>query len=304
MEVIYNGRDIYPDVSVGRCWHDMHAWGSLDSLTIDFGDTRSLWDSWQPRQGDTIEVRDGAARTGKMFVSTVVPQSSRISMTAYPAPQSARERRCKSWERVRLYQLLGEVAGRHGLSYETYGLENFEYQYVEQDNESDLAFLDRRLSYEGASMIVFDGKLVAYSGKWCEEQATAGSIAVIPGDDYEFRDDSARAYGSCTCTDGSTSGTYTADGGKNLLRVVPERISGAGEAERFAKGLLRRANRESVRLIVRTDSMLRGYAAGSVVDLEASAAASWDGRAVVSAMRQDYYDCRCKIWLMKPLGDY
>ncbi len=301
-KVIYEGVDIYPDVSVGRCWCDEHAWGSLDCLRIDFGDTRNLWDGWQPKAGDTVAVEDGAARTGLMYVSSVVPQSSKFSITAYPAPQSARERRCKSWERVRLMQLLREVADRHGLEVRTYGVEDYEYAYVEQDNESDLQFLDRRLTYEGCGLIVHDGVIVAYSGIWLEAQGAVGEMSVVPGVDYEFRDDTARSYGSCTVTDGTTSATWSASDGKALVKVVPERVSSVGEAERWAKGLLRAANREAVTMTIRTDSMLRRYAAGSVTELRASSAATWDGPAVVSAIRHDYYDSKSKIWLTKPLG--
>ena len=303
-KVIYEGADIYPDISMGRCWDDMRGWGGMDALTVDFGDTRNLWVSWNPAEGDSIEIRDGAARTGKMLVSTVKPQSSRITIRAYPAPQSARVRRCQSWERVRLFQLLGDVAGRNGLSYETYGLENYEYDYVEQDNETDLAFLDRRLAYEGAAMIVYDGKLVAYSGAWLESQATTDTMRVTPGVDYEFVDDSARSYGACTVTDGSTTSTFMAGDGKTLLKVISDRISSQAEADRFAKGLLRSENREQTRMVVTTDSMLRGWAPGTVVDLDATAARAWNGKAIVYRMRQDYYDARCKVWLARPLGGY
>lgn len=303
LRIIYEGVDIYPDVSVGRCWCDQRAWGGLDALTVDFGDARNLWDRWGPAPGDSIAVEDGAARTGRMLVSSVVPQSSRLTVTAYPAPREMRERRCKSWERVRLFQLVGEVARRHGLTYQTYGLENYEYAYVEQDNESDLAFLDRRLTYEGASLIVHDGALVCYSGLWAEGQAVAGGLSVAPGVDYEFRDDSARSYGACEVTDGTTTGAFDAGtGGRLLRRVVPERISSAAEAERWARGLLRAENREATRMVIRTDSMLRRYAAGSVLDLSASAAASWDGTAVVCRIRHDYFDSRAKVWLTRPLG--
>ena len=302
LKVIYEGRDIYPDVAVGRCWADSCAWGRLDRLTVDFGDTRNLWDSWGPKEGDRIAVEDGAARTGSMLVASVVPQSSRFTVTAYPVPRQARDRRCKSWERVKLSQLLAEAAGRHGLTWSMYGLDDFEYSYVEQDNESDLPFLDRRLTYEGAALVCYDGALVAYSGPWLEEQGAAGELTVVPGVDYEFRDDTARAYGSCTVTDGSTTATYRAGEGRELLRVVPERISSPAEAERWAKGLLRAANREACTMTIRTDSMLRGYAAGSMVELHASAAASWDGPAVVSRIRHDYRNERAKIWLTRPLG--
>lgn len=303
-KVIYEGVDIYPDVSMGRCFDDMRGWGGMDALTVDFGDTRNLWVGWNPAEGDTIRIADGAADTGDMIVSTVKPQSSRITIRAYPAPQSARVRRCQSWERVRLFQLLGDVAGRNGLSYETYGLDNYEYDYVEQDNETDLAFLDRRLTYEGAALVVYDGKLVAYSGTWLESQDTSDQMVVTPGVDYEFVDDSARAYGSCTVTDGSYTATYDDHDGKNLLKVISDRISSQAEAERFAKGLLRAANREETRMVIETDSMLRGYAPGTVVDLDATAARAWGGKAIVYRMRQDYYDARCKIWLARPLGSY
>lgn len=304
LKVVYQGVDIYPEISMGRCWDDMRAWGGMDALTADFGDTRNLWDSWGPKEGDSIEISDGAARTGAMVVSAVKPQSSKITIRAFSAPQSARERRCQSWERVRLFQLIGDVASRNGLAYETYGLENFEYAYVEQDNESDLAFLDRRLTYEGAGMVVFDGKIVAYSGQWLEEQDASDEIVVRPGVDYVFTDDSTRAYKACTVTDGSTTATFSDGDGKTLVRVISDSISSKAEAERFAKGLLRAENREQTRMVIETDSMLKGYAPGTVLDLDATAAHSWSGKAIVYRMRQDYYDAKCKIWLAKPLGSY
>ena len=302
-KLLYQGKDIYPDIAVARCWVDGHAWGRLDRLTVDFGDVRNLWDTWHPVEGDEIAVEDGAARSGKMIVDSVVPMSSRYTVTAHPAPLEARQvRRCKSWERVKLSQLLSEVASRYGWTVERYGVEDHEYAYVEQDNETDLQFIDRRLTYEGASLVIYDGKLVAWSGQWLESQEPTGEIAVRPGVDYTFRDERVRAYGSCTVTDGKTSATYEAGEGRRLLKVVREHMSSIGEAERFARGILRNANRESVTMTIRTDSMLREYAAGSLVTLYAQSAASWDGPALVSSIRHDYWDNKCKIWLTKPLG--
>lgn len=304
MQVIYEGVDIYPEISVGRCWHDMRAYGAMDSLQVDFGDVSGVWDKWSPKSGDTIEIKDGAARTGKMYIAHVTPKSSQMQVTAYPAPQSMRERRNRSWQRVRLLQLVSEIARTNGMEWASYGLENPEYAYVEQDNESDLAFLNRRLTLESAALIIFDGKLIAYSAPWMESQASNGEVEIRAGLDYTFRDDSNLAYGSCTVTDGSTTSTYTAGQGKSLNRVVQGRISNVAEASRFAKGLLREANRDAVEMTIRTDSMLRQYAAGSVLTLHADKAASWDGKAFVKAMRHDYYDSRCKLWLTKPLEGY
>ncbi len=130
LSVKYQGAEIYDKVSVARCWHDMSAWGALDELTITFGDTDNLWDGWAPKDDDVIEVSDGAARTGKMYVRDVAPRSSAMDIRAYPVPHAMREAKCRSWESIRLHQLIAQVAQEAGMSYETYGLANSLYAYV------------------------------------------------------------------------------------------------------------------------------------------------------------------------------
>ena len=83
MKILYEGVDIYPDISVHRCYHDMYAEKQSDELLLKLNDTRELWDSWNPKKGDTIAIEDGAAKTGKMFVESVVPESGIITLRAY-----------------------------------------------------------------------------------------------------------------------------------------------------------------------------------------------------------------------------
>ena len=86
MKILYEGVDIYPDISVHRCYHDMYAEKQSDELLLKLNDTRELWDSWNPKKGDTIAIEDGAAKTGKMFVESVVPESGIITLRAYSVP--------------------------------------------------------------------------------------------------------------------------------------------------------------------------------------------------------------------------
>ena len=51
-----------------------------------------------------------------MFVESVVPESGLITLRAYSAPQSTKDKRSKSWEKVKFLQLIQEIAGRHGLT--------------------------------------------------------------------------------------------------------------------------------------------------------------------------------------------
>ena len=87
MKILYEGVDIYPDISVHRCYHDMYAEKQSDELLLKLNDTRELWDSWNPKKGDTIAIEDGAAKTGKMFVESVVPESGIITLRAYSIPR-------------------------------------------------------------------------------------------------------------------------------------------------------------------------------------------------------------------------
>ncbi len=63
----------------------MYADKQSDELLLKLNDTRELWDSWSPKKGDTIAIEDGAAKTGKMFVESVVPESGIITLRAYSA---------------------------------------------------------------------------------------------------------------------------------------------------------------------------------------------------------------------------
>ena len=41
MKIIYEGTDIYPEISVHRCYHDMYADKQSDELLLKLNDTRA-----------------------------------------------------------------------------------------------------------------------------------------------------------------------------------------------------------------------------------------------------------------------
>ena len=306
MKIIYEGTDIYPEISVHRCYHDMYADKQSDELLLKLNDTRELWDRWSPKKGDTIAVEDGAAKTGKMFVESVVPESGLITLRAYSAPQSTKDKRSKSWEKVKFLQLIQELAGRHGLTVETYGITDQTYDYVVQNNLPDFAFLQARCTLEGAAFLVYDGKLVVYDEAYMEGQQPVDTITITPANDFEYRDEGAYAYGSAAAVNGGLTGTFSAPAGgdKVLHKVIPIRMSDQSEADRFARGLLRDANKAATVGTLWTGSLLRNYAAGSVVTLATEGVKSWDGAAFISRIRHDYVKTRSKLYLRRPLEGY
>lgn len=287
-------------------YHDMYADKQSDELLLKLNDTRELWDRWSPKKGDTIAVEDGAAKTGKMFVESVVPESGLITLRAYSAPQSTKDKRSKSWEKIKFLQLIQEIAGRHGLTVETYGITDQTYDYVEQNNLPDFAFLQARCTLEGAAFLVYDGKLVVYDEAYMEGQQPVDTITITPANNFEYRDEGAYAYGSAEAVNGGLTGTFSAPAGgdKVLRKILPFRMTDQAEADRFAKGLLRDANKEATVATLWTGTLLREYAAGSVVTLSTEGVASWDGTAFVSRIRHDYVKTRSKLYLRKPLEGY
>ena len=97
-----------------------------------------------------------------MFVESVVPESGIVTLRAYSMPQSVKDKRSKAWEKVKFLQLAQEIAGRHGLTLQTFGITDQTYDYVEQNNLPDFAFFQQRCTLEGAAFLVYDGKLVVY----------------------------------------------------------------------------------------------------------------------------------------------
>ena len=116
----------------------------------------------------------------------------------------------------------------------------------------------------------------------------------------------ANAYGSAEAVNGGLTGTFAAPNGgdKVLRRILPFRMTDQSEADRFAKGLLRDANKNATVGTLWTGSLLRDYAAGSVVTLATEGVKSWDGTAFISRIRHDYVKTRSKLYLRKPLEGY
>lgn len=304
MKVIYEGVDIYPDISVNRCFHTMYCEQHADEVLLRLNDTRQLWQKWNPAKGDKLSIEDGNAKSGELYIESITPESGLITLRALSMPQDIRDRNSKSWEQVKFLQLVEEVAGNHGLTVETYGVEDQTYNFVTQNNEADFAFLSKRCALEGVAFIIYDGRLILYSQSYIEQQASAMNLNITVGYNFEYKDGSDKMFGSCEVKNGSTVGTYSAGEGKALKTVLPLAISSQEEADRFAKNLLRDANKNMTEAVVYTDYMERNLAPGAVVTLNTEGASGWNGPAFVTRVRHDYVKTKSKIWLRKPLEGY
>ena len=304
IRIAYNGVDITDSVSVSRCYHDMYSGDRSDTLNISFSDSEKLWDAWAPTVGDEIRIDYDVISTGAMFIAKIMPQNGIFGITAQAAPASGFIRRNKAWSNVHFLQIGAEMAQRNGLSFHSYGVEDRLYSYVMQA-DGDFRFLNRLAQLEGCAVVIYDKKLVVYNEAAMEAQESSETLDVTIDGDYKYQDRRIELFGSCSIQSGIYSGNFSVDNGSSRV-LVPTSMPTVGsnsEAERFAKNLLRNANKGCCGGYVRAP-ILPGYAPASVVELSNARAPSWDGPVFIDHIRNDYTGGNSKIFFRKPLEGY
>lgn len=303
MQIFYNGVDIYPKISVKACEHDMHAESQADSLVLRFNDPSRLWDSWSVEQESTIEVMEGAARTGKMYIYDVRPDGEVYELKAFSIPPTSKNRTSKSWEKVHFRQLCKEIAQRHGLNYEEHGVTDQIYDYVVQNNLPDFVFLEQRCKLEGCSFLVYNGKLVVYNEQKMEATTPQKLLALGTDAKFSFSDNTSKSYKSAEVVNGTRSGSYTAgteSGSRVLHKTITIPMTSDAEANRFAQSFLRMENKNQMTGIIERD-ITRDIAPGSMIQLKTIGAKSFDGYVFVYRVRHDYKTEKSKIFVREIL---
>lgn len=306
MNLYYNGTDIYNDVSVNYCVHEMYAEKQADTLVIRFNDTKGVWSKWNPADGDVIRFKEGASDTGKMFIHSMKPENGLYTIRAMSMPKSGATRKSKSWEGVRFLQLGNEIAKNHGLTFQNYGCKDQVYPYLTQQNETDFAFFSRLCMLEGCQMLIYNGKLLAYNEQYIESQTPAGTLEVDENGVFSYQDNRSACFGSCEVASGRYSGKFKAPNTKSKTVLRPDKaipVTSNAEAARFAKGLLRNANKYG-HTGQFSKSLLTGYAAASLLKLKTKKASAWDGTVFVYKVRHDFVRNKSTLYFREPLEGY
>lgn len=306
MKLFYNGVDIYKDVSVNYCVHEMYAEKQADTLVLRFNDTKGVWSKWNPAAGDTLRLTEGASNTGKMFIHSMKPENGLFTIRAMSMPKSGTTRESKSWEGVRFLQIANKIAKSHGLTFQNFGCKDQVYPYLKQENETDFALFSRLCMLEGCQMLIYDGKLLAYNEQYIEKQTPAGTLEVDENGQFSYEDNRSACYGSCEISSGGFSGKFKAPNAANSAVLRPDKkipVTSNAEAARFAKGMLRNANKygHTGRF---SKSLLTGYAAASLLKLKTQKASAWNGTVFVYKVRHDFVGNKSTLYFRDLLEGY
>ena len=267
MHLYFEGADITASVGISSASIIDGAGGQLDSVEVAFADTQGDWSRWQPQPDQIIRLTEEGFDSGDCFVDQIEQARGLYILRGLSAPSGAKEPRSRSWERPTLMQLAGDAAAGLGFALAPYGIDNPTYDWVDQDGEPDLSFLAGRCALEGIAVKVNSRKLILYGEAAFEARAPVRRIR--PEDLFGaplYRSARQGTYAGCAVSYHGISGSWIIPGrtGETLLRRVY--VTSAGEAQRFARGLLRRANRmqDVMQAVIRLDPALAG---GSMVSV-------------------------------------
>lgn len=297
MNVIYKGKDITDSVEVSYCIHDQYAEDHADTLTIQFQDRDKLWDQWSPKIDDTIQVREGNADTGKLYVRQVSPLPGFYEIRASSMPLPMKNVMTRSWEEITKLQLLDTIASDAGISVKTYGVKDSKWKYLKQERESDVNLLMRLSDLEGDSFLFYDNTLVYYNIRYMESLSTDKTIDVPADGNYKYFVEPA--YCSLTLTNGASRATATDDGAIKFERQLKLNILSPALEKSYAKNYLKKLNRKINHGSFYTQPVTDGYAAGSVAKIRTDGASSFNEKIFITHVRNDFLNQKTKIFFRK-----
>lgn len=305
LKITFQGENVARRISIKKIFYTEYAENHADVLELHFNDTGKNWDRWDGGKinGQEIEIEYGTIKSGKMYITACAPQGGVFVLRALSVPASYNTTHTKSWEKITLEELAKEIAGNHGLGCKTFDTKNKKRKFIQQDNEGDFEFLQKRCLLEGACFVVYNGNLNLYDEKAMETKSPGAKINLDAAkfttcSPVDTTDQKTKEY---TVKNGRFVGTATdSEGTKTKTEMLDEPLEDDTEAKEIATAKLRAANKGARSMTIDTD-LRPEISAGSVVNLETDQKKTWAGAAFVCKLRHDLAANKTKLWVRKPL---
>lgn len=293
MELLYKGKNIYPDVKLKECVYDSRCDNHLSHLRIVFQDDDHSFDSYGISKGDEIQLKDGYVDTKKMYINEIKPVNAEYEIVANPVKKEVmQESDTKQWKSVKFKKVMCDIAQKHNMTVQFFGVSDNKYKKIEQNNEKDIQFAARMAMLEGCIIVIFDGKMIVASREYMERQNEEKTFEI---DDYDVTLKKASKYRKCEVKGEKISGKYERKDGVGTLTYKIE-ISTKEEGNRFAKNLLTFKNEKAQTGIVVTDEVMDGYSGGTIVKVSSKDHPCVNGNVCITRVRHDLVNGKSKIW--------
>lgn len=245
MDFIYEGKNITNNIDIKKANILENSGYLFDNIIAHVNNSANQWSEWKPKKNDKLELKHEGFTSGNMYIDEIIQCKALVILKALPIKQQQKQTNTKTWEEIRLNELLNEFASKNGLTLKTYNTENYLYSKLNQINQADFAFLTQRCIMEGYVLKILNSELIVYNEKYMESLSSGITIDISDVDgDFEYKDKSNEVYSGCNVLDGSINYTYkTTKNFGPILNIRDLMINDLAEAQRFARNFLRNKNK-------------------------------------------------------------
>lgn len=195
--VIFNKVDISDEIahSISSLNYTDNSKNAIDDLEIELENLDYRWlKEWYPDENaqllvgihEELETETNFLDLGTFYVDEPTFEDHKLTLKclALPLDQNIRDQKNSvAWEKVTLKELVMQIADKHEMNAELYA-ENVFFERLDQNKETDLAFINRVVKEIGLNMKVSDDKIIIFDDEEMEKNDT---IEVFNIKDYRIR---------------------------------------------------------------------------------------------------------------------
>jgi uncharacterized protein len=309
LEVLYDNQSITADIDpfvTGISFTD-HLVGQVDDISISLGDRERKWtNSWMPKKGSSLLVSLSISpdwdttkiikrKVGFFEIDEIntsgPPNNVEVRGISVPESSSLRgEEKTRAWENVSLKKVAQDLAKKHRLKLYFSVQENPIYDRLEQQNETDLAFLMRICNEASLALKIANQTIYIFDEARLERD---GAVTTISRLDHRLKSWSGNdtlngIYKACTVsyTNPKTKKTYkyTFTPPKppktSKILFVNEEVTSQAAAIRLAKAKLRAANKGATTFSLTMAGFLNLYSGQNIMLKDFG---SFDGKYIITS---------------------
>ena len=183
--VIFNKVDISDEIahSISSLNYTDNSKNAIDDLELELENLDYRWlKEWYPDENAQLlvgiheekENETNFLDLGTFYVDEPTFENNRLNLKclALPLDQNIRDQKNSvAWERITLKELVTQIANKHEMNAEIYA-ENEFFERLDQNQETDLAFINRVVKETGLNMKVSDDKIIIFDDEEMEKNDT------------------------------------------------------------------------------------------------------------------------------------
>ena len=183
--VIFNKVDISDEIahSISSLNYTDNSKNAIDDLELELENLDYRWlKEWYPDENAQLlvgiheekENETNFLDLGTFYVDEPTFENNRLNLKclALPLDQNIRDQKNSvAWERITLKELVTQIANKHEMSAEIYADDEF-FERLDQNQETDLAFINRIVKETGLNMKVSDDKIIIFDDEEMEKNDT------------------------------------------------------------------------------------------------------------------------------------